>query len=341
MNKQIDYGIKRYSKYCDIPEKNLYRIIRVDRESTLLVNQSGNFFTGYPTSNIVNNYYVGDYVRLVDFDNKKFIKSVEPRINIVSKASNKTAKNYNYSYDEQILATNVDQIFILIASNQRFTISKLERYLLTFSRDNIKVSIIITKSDFKKPTQVIREMIHNYYPNLSIYYTSNYDSASIFQLKNLIQPQETVILLGSSGVGKSTLINTLQGVDTERTSTTRSGDSKGKHTTTYTKLIYIDILDCYLIDTPGFKGIDTTNEVNMNILFERITILSQSCKFRDCQHISEPQCAVKTAVENGEITQEYYERYIINQQKQKGYEAYIKQKAQKKRTKKSQRSSSN
>lgn len=97
----------------------------------------------------------------------------------------------------------------------------------------------------------------------------------------------------------------------------------------------------YLIDTPGFKGIDTTNEVNMNILFERITILSQSCKFRDCQHISEPQCAVKTAVENGEITQEYYERYIINQQKRKGYEAYIKQKEQKKKTKKSQRSSSN
>lgn len=332
MNKQIDYGIKRYSRYCDIPEEGLYRIIRVDRESVLLVNQSGNVFTGYPTSNLVNNYYVGDYVRLVDFDNKKFIKSIEPRINTVSKASNKTAKNYNYAHDEQILATNVDQIFILIASDQRFTIGKLERYLLTFSRDNIKVSIIITKSDFEELTEVIRKMIHNYYPNLSIYYTSSYDSASIFQLKKLIQLQETVILLGSSGVGKSTLINTLQGVDTERTNTTRSGDHKGKHTTTSTKLIYVDILDSYLIDTPGFKGIDTTNEVNMNVLFERITILSQSCKFRDCQHISEPQCAVKKAVENGEITQEYYERYIINQRKRKGYEAYLKQKEQKKRT---------
>lgn len=311
MQKTLDYGINQYKEVHDVHSECIGRVVRNEGYNYQLYTLEEGFIIASLNPNKMDRVYVGDFVDYIKIDENYFITEIYPRKTTISKAVNSTAKNFNYQSDEQILATNIDRAFILMASDQRFSISKLERYLLTFSQNTIEVNIIISKADFTEKTDEIIVEINRYYPDIPVYRLSVYDSLSVECIKSLIGDQSTIVLLGSSGVGKSTLVNALNHGEKEQIGETRR-DGKGKHTTTYTSLLPLEGTESYLVDTPGFKGIDTVNDVDASVLFDDIIALAQQCKFSDCQHDTEKGCAVKAAIQSGELSQDKYERFLIN-----------------------------
>ncbi len=269
---------------------------------------------------------------MILFEKQYYVTKILERTTVLSKASNRTKKSYAYNVNEQLLAANVDQLFVLIAADQRFTLSKLERYLMTFGGMVTDINIIISKSDYIELANKIKEIIKSTYPEINIIFSSIYNDKSMEELKSFFMPKKTAVLLGSSGAGKSTLLNYLLGNDINDTQTVRS-DGKGKHTTTSSTLFYIESTDSYIIDTPGFKTINTNRELNEEILFSKILELSNKCKFTDCKHENEPGCAVNKAIEDGVISKDLYERYLLIKEKNERYEQFLKKKNKKKNLK--------
>lgn len=326
----IDYGIKEYIKMNKLPENlNMYRIVNKSRADFKIADNKNNILNIKVTSNN-DSLVVGDFVELIQFDNENYIKKSYERMSIVSKAANTTKKDYSYNDNEQILASNVDQIFILIAADQRFTLSKFERYLLTFGNMAEDVVVLISKSDYDDNSQNIVKTIKEVYPNIRVRPYSIYNESTLIDIKLLFKENKTAILVGSSGAGKSTLSNYLLSKKDIVTQDVRS-DGKGKHTTTSSTLYYLPETNSYLIDTPGFKAISTSREIDEDILFEEINNLSKMCKFNDCKHETEPGCAVKKAIESGKLSSDVYSRYLINKDKELKFKRFEEKKLTKKK----------
>lgn len=325
----MDYGIREYSNKNDLDINKVGRVIV----------KYGHYYDIYLNNNIYrkvmavnqissDQVFVGDFVHVVNLDDEHYIVEVLKRSNVVSKEASTTMKSYHDKSKEQILATNVDNVFILIAADQKFTIGKLERYILTFKKKDIHLNIVIIKADYKDKTESIRKEINKFYPELNIFLLSNFNADNIEDFKQLIQKNSISILLGASGVGKSTLFNNLFSQDKQHTQSVRT-DGKGKHTTTHTQMLYNYLLNAYIIDTPGFKTINAVHSVDESILFSDIVKLSKHCKFRDCTHSHEPGCAVKKAINEGDISEDYYERYLENKRIIDGQIRHQKQKDRK------------
>lgn len=252
-------------------------------------------------------YVVGDYVEIIKKEEHYFLGKVFDRKNIISKSESKAKKSYRKQTVEQLIASNIDHVFITISSDQRFTLSKLERYILTFTIPNSTIDIIITKSDYEEQANYLERSIIVSELNLNVYKISIYNQDTLTQIKNRIKTNSTSVILGASGTGKSTLINMLSEKVQEKTGVVRS-DGKGKHTTTYSTIIPILNDTAYMIDTPGIKSISTSRDTE-KIVFKEILEISKKCKFRDCHHKTEPACAVKEAVRAGELSAQKVERF--------------------------------
>ena len=316
MNKHTDFGISQF-----IEDRQL----NVDSKIGRIIKQTNHTFTvatmeglleqvkqkrtkkEKKKNNFNHTYVVGDFVTIEEDEEHFFLGEYFERKNIVSKAESKAKKSFREQTVEQIMAANIDHVFITISADQRFTLSKLERYILTFTVPNATLDILITKADYKEQAHYLTKQIEASDFNEDVFNTSIFDQTTINQIKNKITENSTSILLGASGAGKSTLINKIIGESDEKTGAVRS-DGKGKHTTTYSSLVSIPGKNAYIIDTPGMKSISTTQEINNN-LFDDILDFSKDCKFRNCQHNTEPHCAVKQAVEDGLLSQERLERY--------------------------------
>ncbi|MDW0117010.1 ribosome small subunit-dependent GTPase A [Sporosarcina thermotolerans] len=334
MFEQKNFGIKKYvnenpiNSHSDIArviQKNnhLYTIATIDKI--------------IPRVKVAHkltdkDFYVGDFVMFNWQDDDYYLEELLQRKNVISKASSHAAKSYHVKSYEQILATNVDQLYILIAADQRFTLSKLERYLMTFNQEKLELNILISKADYIEETKEIIETIHSNYPKVKITSVSMHQGESIQLVKDTLYSGKTAMFIGASGVGKSTLINYLTNNRSEDTNSVRT-DGKGKHTTTVTKMLYLEETDSLLIDSPGFKTISTTNEVDGNILFAEIQDLAKYCKFNDCTHNHESGCAVIRAVEDGELSTEQLSRYSLYEKKLRGQLKYENMKQLKKQKK--------
>lgn len=288
-------------------KQQAYRVISETRTDYLISNQSD--IKHLPKRPKTAPYYVGDWL-LYDSDRQTY--SLQERKSIVSKASNHTLKNDHHHKSEQVMATNVDQVFILMALNQNFSLAKLERYYLVFYQEAVDLHFILTKPDLVSNSKEIIADIKHLYPQLSLTCLNNLESSSITRFKNLLRPQKTGLLLGSSGAGKSTLINNLLPFQSQKTNAVKRTDAKGKHTTTSSQLFYHSELDYTIIDTPGFKGIDKVNTLDLSPLFNEIISLSRQCHFPNCQHNKEPRCAIKQALASGELNHELWLRYCYH-----------------------------
>lgn len=316
MEKIETYGLLDYIESQGlIDTKSIGRIIK----------QTNNTFTVATTDGLINHvkqmrtkkekkknhakntFVIGDFVRFEKIEEHYFLIDYFKRKNVVSKADSQAKKSYRQQFTEQLMAANIDHVFITISADQRFTLSKLERYILTFSIPHASLDILITKSDYKEQAHYLIKQIEASDLNYPVLKLSMYDEESVEIIRNKITKQSTAIVLGASGAGKSTLINQLIGKEDELTGVVRS-DGKGKHTTTYSSLIALPQSGGYIVDTPGIKSIATTKKNSVNV-FDDINELSKSCKFRDCQHKTEPKCAVKQAVINGKLSKEQLERY--------------------------------
>ena len=274
----------------------------------------------YSANNRSNFPAVGDWVAISEYDDDKvLIHSVFPRKTILERQA------VGKQGEKQIIATNVDFAFIVQAIDRDFNINRIERYLTICNTSNVNPIIILNKIDLIEDTE-LSKMIANVQDRITqvpIITISNETLIGIERLKESIIKGKTYCLLGSSGVGKSTLLNNLSGKQLMKTKSISSNANRGRHVTTHRELLVLEN-GGILIDNPGMREIGITDSTDgLETTFETITELSQECKFNDCTHTSEKGCAVISALESGEIDKSSYENYMKMGREKDYYEATI------------------
>jgi ribosome biogenesis GTPase len=253
----------------------------------------------------------GDYPAIGDWvvvgirpeEGKGTIHAILPR---KSKFSRKMAGRET---EEQIVASNVDTLFIVTALNQDFNLRRLERFLVLAWESGATPVVVLSKSDLSNDVEEKRIKVENIAFGVSIVSVSAQTGAGMEDLKVHLKPGETVALLGSSGVGKSTIVNYFMGENVQKTREVRDQDARGRHTTTHRELLLLPG-GSILIDTPGMRELQLWDaDEGIHGTFEDIENFAAQCQFSDCGHELEPNCAVKSALDQGILEQKRFESY--------------------------------
>ena len=212
---------------------------------------------------------------------------------------------------EQLIAANVDTVFVATALNHDFSLNRIERYLALAKDAGAEAVVVLTKADQCSEPESYVNQVRALDPLLMVESINALDAGSVAVLHPWCKPGHTVAIMGSSGVGKSTLVNTLLGEASQQTSAAREADDKGRHTTTARTLHWMQS-GGILLDTPGMRELQLVDcEAGLQETFTDIRELAEQCRYGDCQHQSEPGCAVQTAIESNTLD----ERRLLNYQK--------------------------
>ncbi len=298
---------------------NVGRVISVNKNNwNVLFNNENIIATIRKKKNRDELPVVGDYVIINkdEYDNYTIEKIVNRKNTLKKLSVDRTTEKYKNG-KEQILASNVDIVFIVTSLNNDFNIARLERLVLLGNKANSKIAFILTKSDLcsVKDRENYKKIIEDRF-NYPVFIISSYNKEGIDDLKSVWKENETAVFIGSSGVGKSTLINTLLDNNEIKTNDIRHKDDKGKHTTT-SRNLYILKDSRIVIDEPGIRSV-ASNDMNsdLNVVFSKIIELSKECKYTTCTHENIKVCRILQAIENGEISQEEFNRYKKLQSKE-------------------------
>jgi len=298
-----------------LEHKHMYRVVTNDGE--WLASLSGSFKhlaherRDYPA--------VGDWVAVEKMpgEEKGIIHSILPRTSIFSRKVAGTATI------EQIVAVNVDIVFLVMSLNLDFNVRRLERYMIAAWDSGANPVIVLTKKDVCDEPQPYIEQAEAVAFGVPIHVVSSVTGEGIAELQELLKDGKTAALLGSSGVGKSSLTNALCGEEVMAVKEIREDDDKGRHTTTHRELFRMPG-GGLLIDTPGMREFQMwDNSESLDAGFKDVEELANSCRFNDCQHDGQPGCSVQEALDNGSLSQERYASY----EKLKRELAYIERKA--------------
>lgn len=269
---------------------------------------------------------VGDWVAIAEYDeNKALIHAIYPRSSIIERqAVGKTGQ-------KQIIATNIDFGFIVQAVDRDFNMNRIERYLTLCYDSSVKPVIILNKIDLISEAELesILEQVTSRIHDVSTFPISNLTHTGYDALTAMIKAGETYCLLGSSGVGKSTLINAISGKELMKTGEISFSSSKGRHVTSHRELIVLDNGGIF-IDNPGMREVGIADaESGLEMTFDEIIKLSQDCRFTDCTHLHEKGCAVLEALENEELDQASYDNYVKMLKEKEHYESTVLEKRMK------------
>jgi ribosome biogenesis GTPase len=248
---------------------------------------------------------VGDWVviRSTAEEGKAKIHEVLPRR---SKFSRKTAGRET---EEQIVAANVDTVFLVTGLDNDYNPRRVERYLIMAWESGAEPVVVLNKADLVEDAEAKREEIESVAPGVPVLLLSAKRGEGVEQLHPYIGRGRTVALMGSSGVGKSTIVNRLLGSEVQRTQEVRLSDAKGRHTTTHRELFLLPS-GGLVLDTPGMRELQLlVSEKGLRETFEEIEEIAAHCRFGDCRHEGEPDCAVREALESGALDASRYENY--------------------------------
>jgi ribosome biogenesis GTPase len=314
------YGESKLSKKIINQNEELTgRIMSVQKNSFIIGYEEeeisgklkGSFY-GEDTENLP---VVGDYVTFrYNPLGESMILSVCERKNLLQRPDQaKTAVM-------QYMVANVDYTFIITSLNEDYSYNRIARYVSVVLQGGSIPVVVLTKSDLcSNPGRYIRE-VESISDKVRVHAISAIYGIGTDELEEYMKPGVTICLIGSSGAGKSTLINSLSGEEVMKTSEVRESDSTGKHTTTHRQLINLKN-GVSVIDTPGMReiGMAMTKE-GIDETFSDIVELERMCRFSDCRHDTEPGCAIKAAIENGELSEERYMLYkSLGTENQKNY----------------------
>jgi ribosome biogenesis GTPase len=300
--------------YESIEDLEIARVIAVHKDSYTVTNGKQDVFAElvgkliYSATSPVDYPAVGDWVysKFYDENTLSIIHGIMPRKSLLKR------KTPGKKIDFQLIAANIDVAFIVQALDDDFNMRRLERYLVMVHESNIKPIVLLSKSDLLPPEEVaerIRE-IKKIMPHLHVQSFSNENQSSLNNVQGLLNPGMTYCLIGSSGVGKTTLLNNLIGEAVFKTKTVREKDSKGRHATTYRQLIKLES-GAMVIDTPGMRELGNFSvDTGLDETFNEIVDLSKQCQFNDCSHVIEKGCAVLSALETGKLSEKRYQNYI-------------------------------
>ena len=312
-----DYGL-RENLIKNIDEgKTIARIIATHKDRYEIVCNNGYGFAKtkrgcyYDNSNSIYPT-TGDFV-IIEWNpsGDSMICETLKRESSFSRTASSSDRNHElHNQHEQLVAANFDYVFIMQSLNNNFNLHRLERYLsLSWESGAIPV-IILTKSDLVENIQAYINQIENIAFGVDVYAVSCITGYGLDSIKKYFSKGNTIVFLGSSGVGKSTLVNTLYGDNVMKTSDIREEDSRGRHTTTSRNLIMLPN-GAMIIDTPGMRELGMWNaEKGINKTFQDIEQYIGMCKFSDCTHTNEPGCKILEAIVKGEIDQERFEQYL-------------------------------
>ncbi|EKE20952.1 MAG: hypothetical protein ACD_7C00419G0007 [uncultured bacterium] len=259
---------------------------------------------------------VGDWVAFAESGEKEaIIQKVLPRKTIIK-------RKHSGKDETQVIATNIDTAFVVESVDRDYNLNRIERYLAIARDGKIQAVVILNKIDLISPEELELKLteIKNRLGDAEIIPTSNLTEEGLARLKKYIIKNKTYCFLGSSGVGKSSLINKLLGEEIIKTENIGERSGRGKHATT-TREMYFLSGGGIVIDNPGVREVGMTDVgAGIDDLFDELTALAKKCKYVDCTHIHEPDCAVLTALETGQIDKDKYTNYINLKKETEHYE---------------------
>jgi ribosome biogenesis GTPase / thiamine phosphate phosphatase len=248
---------------------------------------------------------VGDWL-LVDRDSRKLVR-ILARTSLFKRPAPSDDRR------TQLIAANVDTLFVVTSCNQDFNVARLERYLVVAREVGVRPVIVLTKADLANEPRQFLQVARELQPGLQVKLINGRDPESVARLAVYCGVGETVALVGSSGVGKSTLVNTIRGSDSIATQAVREVDGKGLHTTTVREMHRLGFGPDgggWLVDTPGIRELQMS-EVSAGIeeVFDDVVAITLDCRFSNCTHVSEPGCAVRAAIAQGVLEPARFARW--------------------------------
>lgn len=326
MSTIIDYGWDEFFEKSFEPYKALNCIpARVTKESInqyWLMTDEGEIKSVLSTKFFMSTFgkeqlpVVGDWVAVKKPEGSEeyFIEGVLPRkTKLIRKGKDTYGRNFEKAGDGgiRIISSNIDTVFYVAAMDHRdFNLTKIERYIVMLYESGAEPVLILNKKDICPDYENYIAQIKKISGDLPVYAVSAVDFDGIDGLLEYLKPGKTVSFIGSSGVGKSSIINALMGEDIMFVSDIRTADRRGKHTTTHREMLLFPE-GGILIDNPGIRDLKpVASQEALENTFEDVVMLESQCRFSNCRHQTEPGCAINEAIENGELTAKRYENYI-------------------------------
>lgn len=311
------------NQHLNLNTVELARVIAIHKNKTIVKTEQGVFqaeLTGnlrYSANDPSELPAVGDWVTYIPMDiNTVVINGVLNRYSTLKR------KAVSKAGEVQLIASNIDIACVVMAVNQDFNLNRLDRYFSICYSGQIQPILLLTKTDLvsEQELEELVKQVKNRHNQLEIHLLTMFSIESVQQFKNSLQANKTYCFIGSSGVGKSTLINILLNANRLKTQEISQSHQKGKHTTSHRELFLLEN-EAIVIDTPGMRelGLANVNNDGLEATFTTVLEYASQCKFADCTHTTEIYCGVLKALDNELLSRELYDSYLKLQREQDHY----------------------